>query len=62
MKAAAGVVLSMGLVAPALVSVPAQAADSTYTQRKVVIGKSHQGRSIVAFYRGAKEPSRVLVI
>ncbi|GAA2083438.1 DUF2817 domain-containing protein [Aeromicrobium tamlense] len=61
-KAAAGVVLSMGLVAPALVSVPAQAADSDYTTRKVVIGTSHQGRSIVAFYRGAKKPKRVLLI
>lgn len=52
----------MGLVTPALVSVPASAADSTYTTRKVVIGTSHQGRNIVAYYRGAKEPKRVLLI
>lgn len=57
-----GLVLSSGLVAPSLVSVPAQAAETTYVKKKVVIGKSHQGRSIVAYFRGDPKAKRTLLI
>jgi protein MpaA len=57
-----GLVLSVGLVAPALVSVPAQATEATYVKKKVVVGKTHQGRQIVAYFRGDPKARRVLLI
>jgi len=61
-RIATAIVLSAGLLAPALVSVPAQAAEPTYVKKKIVIGKSHQGRDIVGYYRGHPNAKRVLLI
>lgn len=57
----AGVVLTTGLVAPVLTA-PAQAAESTYVKKRIVVGTTSKGREIVAYYRGDAQPRRVLLV
>ncbi|GAA3537410.1 hypothetical protein AFL01nite_12110 [Aeromicrobium flavum] len=62
LRTGTALVLSAGLVAPTLAGVPAQAAETTYVKKKVVIGTSHEGRKIVAWFRGDPNAKRTLLI
>lgn len=59
---AAGAVLASGLAAPVLTSVPAQAAETTYVKKRIVVGKTSQGRKIVAYFRGDPKAKRVALV
>lgn len=56
----AGVVLATGLAAP--VAAPAEAASATYSKKKVVVGKTHQGRKILAYFRGDPNAERTFLV
>lgn len=60
-KVAAAAALSVALVSPALVSVPAKAAP-TYVKKRVVVGTTPQGRKIVALFRGDPNARRTLLV
>ncbi|WP_313405534.1 DUF2817 domain-containing protein [Aeromicrobium sp.] len=57
----AGLVLAAGLVAPVLISSTAEAAPS-YVKKRVVVGTTHEGRKIVALYRGDPNAKRTLLV
>jgi len=52
----AGAVLTAGLAAPA------EAAEATYVKKRVIFGTTHQGRDMIAYFRGDPKAEHVVLV